>query len=301
MTINTGMMGITGGVSHADFVRNAQHVGMQKTNGIKSENEETQQASSDSVSISFSSQAEESKESKDTKESGKANSSSQTETTQGSDKTQNAGQTQSSKENSSGTVTVDLSSSSAPTAGELDFNEGAIGSNLLSSETSSETSTALVPADGGSGNGGSGSTALIPVGGGPGTDLVPVNNGPGTAIVPVGDSCTDVIPVVDAEIVDDGETSEAGNANASTETQQTQQEDPLEYLKKLKEMEEQQQQAEAIWMEIMAAREKHFAQMMKLILDTQNAIYDMIESTLQAQAATQDKVFMGWDAAINGK
>lgn len=290
MTINTGMMGITGGVSHADFVRNAQHVGMQKTNGIKSENEETQQASSDSVSISFSNQAEESKESKDTKESGKANSSSQTETTQGSDKTQNAGQTQSSKENSSGTVTVDLSSSSAPTAGELDFNEGAIGSNLLSSETSSETSTALVPADGGSGNGGSGSTALVPVGGGPGTDLVPV-----------GDSCTDVIPVVDAEIVDDGETSEAGNANASTETQQTQQEDPLEYLKKLKEMEEQQQQAEAIWMEIMAAREKHFAQMMKLILDTQNAIYDMIESTLQAQAATQDKVFMGWDAAINGK
>ena len=52
---------------------------------------------------------------------------------------------------------------------------------------------------------------------------------------------------------------------------------------------------------MMAAREKHFAQMMKLILDTQNAIYDMIESTLQAQAATQDKVFMGWDAAINGK
>ena len=307
MTINTGMMGITGGVSHADFVRNAQHVGMQKTNGIKSENEETQQASSDSVSISFSSQAEESKESKDTKESGKANSSSQTETTQGSDKTQNAGQTQSSKENSSGTVTVDLSSSSAPTAGELDFNEGAIGSNLLSGETSSETSTALVPADGGSGNGGSGSTALVPV-----------TDGPGTALVPVGDSCTDVIPVVEGEVVEDGEvdfdsgmpgSNVSGTEGSSTEStgttstvddMQAQLEQQAKDLEALKALQSSWEQIEAAWVEMMTAREKHMAEMWKMIQDTQNAIYEIFQQTIQAEAATRDRVFMGWDMAING-
>lgn len=297
MTINTGMMGITGGVSHADFVRNAQHVGMQKTNGIKSENEETQQASSDSVSISFNQQAEEPKGTKETKENKQTSSTSQTTNTEQAKSSSESKESKEAKQSSSGTVTVDLSSSSAPTAGEIDFNEGAIGSNLLSGETSSETTTGtdLVPVDGNGGNGGSGSTALVPV-----TDG-------STAIVPV-NSETDVIPVVDAEIVDDEETVETGNANASTETgsaEQTQQQqqvgfDPTEYMNQLKEMESKWEEINNAWMEIMAAREKHMAEMWKLMMDTQTAIMEIVQQTIQAQAASQERIFMGWDMLING-
>ena len=311
MIINSNMMGVTGGVSNADFVRNAQHVGMQKTNGVKADNEEPKNTqSSDSVSISFNQQTEESKETGKSQENGKANSASSTGTAKETDQTQNAGQAKdssSAKENNS--TPINLGSSSSPAAGELDFNEGAIGSNLLSGETSGETSTStdLVPVNGGSGNGGSGSTALVPV-----------TDGPGTALVPVGDSCTDVIPVVAGEVVEDGEvdfdsgmpgSNVSGTEGSSTEStgttstvddMQAQLEQQAKDLEALKALQSSWEQIEAAWVEMMTAREKHMAEMWKMIQDTQNAIYEIFQQTIQAEAATRDRVFMGWDMAING-
>ena len=304
MIINSNMMGVTGGVSHSDFVRNAQHVGMQKTNGVKTEHEEPKNTqSSDSVSISFNQQTEESKETGKSQENGKANSASNTGTTQGTDQTQNADQAKNSssaKENNS--TPINLGSSSSPAAGELDFNEGAIGSNLLGGETSGETSTCtdLVPVNGGSGNGGSGST-----------DLVPVTGGPSTEIVPVGDSSTEVIPVVEGEVVDDGSvdfnqgmpgstTETTESAASSTDNLKAQLEQQAKDLESLKELQALWDQIDAAWTEIMTAREKHMAEMWKMIQDTQNSIYEMFQQTIQAEAATRDRVFMGWDMVING-
>lgn len=301
MIINSNMMGVTGGVSNADFVRNAQHVGMQKTNGVKADNEEPKNTqSSDSVSISFNQQTEESKETGKSQENGKANSASSTGTAKETDQTQNAGQAKdssSAKENNS--TPINLGSSSSPAAGELDFNEGAIGSNLLSGETSGETSTStdLVPVNGGSGNGGSGSTALVSV-----------TDGPGTALVPVGDSCTDVIPVVEGEVVEDGTVdfnegmpgADTESATSSVEDMQAQLDQQVKDLEAFKALQSSWEQIEAAWVEMMTAREKHMAEMWKMIQDTQNAIYEMFQQTIQAEAATRDRVFMGWDMAING-
>ena len=127
MLINPNMMGITGGVSHDDFIKNAQHVGMQKNNGIKSKNEEVEEHQiSDSSSILLNDEIE---ETNDTNENKQADSTSQTENT---DQAKSSAENKESKNSSSDSVKVDLSST-APATGELDFNEGTtIGSNLVS-------------------------------------------------------------------------------------------------------------------------------------------------------------------------
>ena len=287
----SNMMSPTGGVTYSDFIKNAQNHGMQQSNGIKSQSEEEQNRElSDSVSISFSSPTEETSETEKSKENGKSSSASNTgnakETDQAQDKgkTQSTGNTQNSSDTKETKTPVNLSSPSLPTADELDFGAGMPGCNV-SSESESES-----------------------------TALVPVNDGPGTAIVPVSDSSTAIVPVtedvevVEGEVVDDesettetntSTTEETSSANTS-ETQQNQEFDPVEFMNALKEQQAKWEEIDAIWMEMITAREKHMAEMWKLMMDTQNSINEIMQQTIQAQAASEQAIFRGWCDVIAG-
>lgn len=315
MNINpniSNMMNPTGGVTYTDFVKNAQNHGMQQSNGIKSQSEEEQNRElSDSVSISFSSPTEETSETGKSKENEKSNSASNTGNTKGTEQTQNAGQAKNSsgtEETKTSSTPVNLGSSSLPTADELDFDAGMPGSNVSTCTdlvpVTNGPGTAIVPVDGGSGNGGSGTTDLVPVTDGPGTDLVPVSDST-TAVVPVADD----VEVVEGEIVEDnpettetntsGTTEETSNASTS-ETQQNQEFDPIEFMNALKEQQAKWEEIDKIWMEMITAREKHMAEMWKLMMDTQNSINEIMQQTIQAQAASEQAIFRGWCDVIAG-
>ena len=98
----------------------------------------------------------------------------------------------------------------------------------------------------------------------------------------------------------EGSSTESTGTTSTVDDMQAQLEQQAKDLEALKALQSSWEQIEAAWVEMMTAREKHMAEMWKMIQDTQNAIYEIFQQTIQAEAATRDRVFMGWDMAING-
>lgn len=229
MTIGPMNPGITN-ISNADFVRNAQHVGMQKEGVSKTQTEETQTQASDEVFIS--SQQGHTEEAGKTGNAGKTEGAQQNGKTEGTEETAqsgNAGKTEGAQQNGK------TEGAEAPVAGEAEEESGC---------PSMED-------------------------GMPGAGL-------------------------------GSETSEAGGASASQGASPFQGMTYEQQLEALKQMELANQQYQEVMMSIQQELEKHWARMMEMIQETQNAIYEIQMQVMQHQYGMQERIFMGWCGAICG-
>ncbi|MCQ2736045.1 MAG: hypothetical protein MJ234_02380 [bacterium] len=234
MTIGPMNPGITN-ISNADFVRNAQHVGMQKEGVSKTQTEETQTQAADEVFISS--------QPGQTEEAGKAGNAGKTEGTQQNGKTEgteetaqsgNAGKTEGTQQNGK-------TEGAAPAAGQAGESEEAEGESGCPSMED----------------------------GMPGAGL-------------------------------GSETSETGGASASQGASPFQGMTYEEQLEALKQMELANQQFQETMMAIEQELEKHWAKMLEMIQETQNAIYEIQMQVMQHQYGMQERIFMGWCGAICG-
>lgn len=254
MIINPNMNSI-GGVSHSDFVRNAQHVGMQRQGVSKTEGESPEVAQ-DAVQISSQARTEE------TGKSGKAGQTGDAEQAGQSGQTGETGQAgQTGQAGNAGQAGQTGQTGNAGQAGQTGSSEEA--------ENPGEQT------DGGCGN----------------SSGVDYNSGmPGASMGGAQESQN---------------TQNNSGANPGANTGGSNEEgsvanNPVEEMKLLQQLEAEQQQVEAIWIEMMEARRKHMADMMKIIMDTQTSINEIVQAICQTQIAVSDRVMEGWDKVIWG-
>lgn len=222
MNINPNMNSINS-VSHSDFVRNAQHVGLQKDAVSKTASEDSSVSQqTDNVQISFDGKTEEAKKTdgqsapaSDSKEKKEASSADGAKESQQAETCPNAGESA-----ESGTQ-------------EPDFDQGMPGASIGSSSSSSSSSS-------------------------------------------------------------------SAQASGSASVQPPPAMDPAEELKKLQEIQQKHEELQNIWMQMMAARQKHFAAMMAIIMDTQTAIQEIIQTSMQTQAESRDNICRAWCHVLGG-
>ena len=254
MIINSNMNSI-GGVSHSDFVRNAQHVGMQRQGVSKTEGESPEVAQ-DAVQISSQARTEE------TGKSGKAGQTGDAEQAGQSGQTGETGQAgQTGQAGNAGQAGQTGQTGNAGQAGQTGSSEEA--------ENPGEQT------DGGCGN----------------SSGVDYNSGmPGASMVGAQES---------QDTQNTSGANPGANSGGSSE-EGTVANNPVEEMKLLQQLEAEQQQVEAIWIEMMEARRKHMADMMKIIMDTQTSINEIVQAICQTQIAVSDRVMEGWDKVIWG-
>ncbi|MGM9993059.1 MAG: hypothetical protein ACI376_09510 [Candidatus Bruticola sp.] len=69
---------------------------------------------------------------------------------------------------------------------------------------------------------------------------------------------------------------------------------------RLQSMEQDREEAMKIYTQMMADRQKWFAELMKILADTQASIFDIIQQTMTNRAMAFDRAMAGWSRAFNG-
>ncbi|MGM9998772.1 MAG: hypothetical protein ACI38Q_05205 [Candidatus Bruticola sp.] len=101
----------------------------------------------------------------------------------------------------------------------------------------------------------------------------------------------------------DGDGNDAGNVGGvppenggAGETQESE----AARAARLQKMEQDREEAMSIYTQMMADRQKWFAELMKILTDTQSSIFDIIQQTMTNRAMAFDRAMAGWSRVFNG-